>query len=278
MPKRKVELTRELVERLSQSMSDADAAKHLGITMVPFYTARKAYGIPSFFQRTGLRKKKTGEVYSFYDYDERYFQDINTPEKAYFLGLIASDGNINNRLTAVRIALKEHDSDVLEAFRRELGDGAPPLKRKIPSIKGVYGEPQTILVLSRIAMVRDLVNRGIIPDKSLDFCVTGDLGPGNAFARDFLRGVWDGDGSVTERRFKVTTGSPAFAGQLQMLIHDVSGRELPVKKERNNGGNELYNISGYIRDAVVIQSIYRGSTLGIERKRQSYLRYWEPRR
>lgn len=280
-PKSTEFLTRELIEDYSLRMSDTDAAKELGVGMVTFYNRRIAFGIPSFFQRTGLRKRKNGETYSFLEYNENYFQSIDTPAKAYFLGLLAADGNISPRLTAVRIALKEEDQSILEEFRRELGENAPRLKDKIPYIKGKAGRTQKVLCLSRVKMVNDLIALGITPNKSHTLEMKINLK--DELKGHFLRGVWDGDGSVTERRFKVSTGSLNFAKQLQKWMLDVSGVELPIKIDsiRIVSGEKhapLYAIPGYLQDARVIQSIYGVDGPVMSRKRSNYLKYWDPRR
>lgn len=268
-------LTQSLVDSFSSRMSDQDAAKELNVSLMGFFKARKRYNIPSFFERTGNRKRKNGEFYSFMNYNERYFQKIDSFDKAYFLGLMASDGNISPRLTAARIALKEEDSLILEKFRSFLGDDSPKLKTKIQRYKNGISNPQKSLVLSRKALVKDLMGYGIVPNKSKDLVMQVDLGD---YVVDFLRGVWDGDGSVSERRFKVTTASKDFALQLQEWIHEVSDIKLPIKLELTKQNSDLYHIAGYVRDAKVIQKIYGGSTLYIERKMKSYLQYWEPRR
>lgn len=264
-----------MIRDLTSKMPDVEAAKVLGVTMVTFYKVRKQLGIPSYFEQTGKRKKKSGETYSFKSYNDRYFEVIDTPDKAYFLGLLAADGNISPRLTAVRIALKEPDKGILEQFRKFLGEDAPELRTKIPKANGKEHAPQKVLVLSKKSMVEDLIKLGITPNKSHTLKLCCDL---REFKKDFLRGVWDGDGSVTERRFKVTTASLEFANQLQAWILDVSNIELPIKSELTKNGKDLYSIPGYIKDAKAIQAIYGESNLGIERKLKAYRQYWEPRR
>jgi hypothetical protein len=264
-----------VIRELASKMPDVEAAKILGVTMVTFYKARKQLGIPSYFEQTGKRIRKSGETYSFMSYDDRYFKVIDSPDKAYFLGLLASDGNISPRLTAVRIALKEEDSLILEQFRKFLGEDAPELKTKTSKINGKLSAPQKVLALSKKSMVEDLLKLGITPNKSHTLKLLCDL---REFKKDFLRGVWDGDGSITERRFKVTTASEEFANQLQTWILDVSAVKLLIKKETTQRGKQLFNLPGYIRDAKAIRAIYGESKLGIERKLKNYEQYWEPRR
>jgi len=272
----RLDLSFDLVANLASRMSDADAAKKLNISMVAFYNARKKFNLLSFFEQTGVRKKKTGEIYSFHNYDERYFEKIDTEGKAYFLGLLATDGNISPRLTAARIALKEEDCLILEKFRNELGPGAPELRTKIPTIRGKKASPQKVLALSRVALVKDLMKLGILPNKSQTLEITATLQ--EHLIPHFLRGAWDGDGSVTERRFKITTASVKFAVQLQTWIKLISNVELPIKSEITKTGNYLFNLPGYKKDAKAIQAIYHNPDFVIERKFKNYIQFWESRR
>lgn len=256
-------------------MNDTEAAKLLGVSMVAFYNARKKLKIKSFFEKTGNRLSKTGNIYQFKDYNERYFESIDSADKAYFLGLLAADGNISPRLTAVRIALKESDADILEKFRTYLGTDAPKLRIKHSKINNSFSAPQKNLCLSRINLVQDLIHHGITPNKSKTLKIKCDL---KDYKKDFLRGVWDGDGSVGERRFKVCTASIEFSIQLQNLIEDVSKVRLPIKEEKLKSGNNLYVLNGYIQDAAVIHAIYGNTDLALRRKLDAYKIHWEFRR
>lgn len=266
---------KNVIEALTSQMSDAMAAKKLGVSMVAFYNARKKLKIKSYFEKTGNRFNSAGEIYQFKKYNERYFELIDSPDKAYFLGLLASDGNISPRLTAVRIALKEDDQDILEKFREYLGIDAPELHLKYSKNAGILAAPQKILCLSRVQMVQDLILHGITPNKSKTLKIKCNL---QGFEKDFLRGVWDGDGSIGVRRFKVCTASAAFSIQLQEMIVKISNIKLPIKTEISKSGSPLYVLVGYTKDAPAIQAIYEGAELGLQRKLKTYKVYWEPRR
>lgn len=51
----------------------------------------------SFIQKIWQENKLSGTIKTTYYYDEEYFKNINSPEKAYWLGFIAADGNIYRR-------------------------------------------------------------------------------------------------------------------------------------------------------------------------------------
>ena len=57
-------------------------------------------------QRVGNGKRK-------YNLDEHYFDKIDTPNKAYILGLLFADGNNSLVKSTIRISLQESDKDIL---------------------------------------------------------------------------------------------------------------------------------------------------------------------
>ena len=48
----------------------------------------------AFIQKIWIENNLSGSLKTTYYYDESYFEQINTPEKAYWLGFIAADGNL----------------------------------------------------------------------------------------------------------------------------------------------------------------------------------------
>lgn len=95
------------------------------------------------------------------DLVEDYFQTIDSEEKAYFLGLIISDGNVfigdDGRQASISITLDLNDEYILNAFKNAV---------KTNTIIGKDGRGcGTIAVRSNI-MANDLKKYGVVPRKS----------------------------------------------------------------------------------------------------------------
>lgn len=60
-----------------------------------------------------------------YTLDENYFETIDTPNKAYILGLLFADGSNNPSKMTVSISLQEEDVQLLEKIRSELKSTKP---------------------------------------------------------------------------------------------------------------------------------------------------------
>lgn len=132
--------------------------------------------------------------------NETYFDDINTPLKAYFLGFIYADGwIINNEETGnyeFGMSLQSQDKYVLEKINEELG-GKNIIYHQHPKEVLVCkkqiahsGHIDTLRVYSK-KLVNSLIKNGIETNKSLkdNYPIVDD-----SLFFDFLRGYIDGDG------------------------------------------------------------------------------------
>lgn len=120
--------------------------------------------------------------------NQRYFQYIDSPSKAYFLGLITTDGCVfwkNKKLAVLTIELQSRDAYILEAFMREV-----KCNRKL-----VYN-PKTdtfAATVSSTQMVQDLEQYKVTQRSSLTQEFPSNIP--HEYLSDYLRGLIDGDGS-----------------------------------------------------------------------------------
>jgi hypothetical protein len=147
-----------------------------------------------------------------YTVNEDYFEKIDTPNKAYFLGMFYADGcNYNNSVEKdylVVLALKKTDIELLEKFSVEINSNKPISFRKNLAVVGINSKK----------MSNDLINVGCMPAKThkLEFpeWLREDL------VRHFIRGYFDGDGCITYKADKKSdTISPVinFTGRKTLL-------------------------------------------------------------
>ncbi len=61
-----------------------------------------------------VSKKKKPTMFQTYRKD--YFEEINTPDKAYFLGFLKADGYIDKNRNRVALRLQEKDVEILRKF------------------------------------------------------------------------------------------------------------------------------------------------------------------
>lgn len=120
-----------------------------------------------------------------YDLECDFFKNIDTEEKAYFLGLLLADGHISKNDI---IMLTLHDKDVIEKYQHAI-------KTNTPIKIDRYGNYQ--LNIGCKEMAEDLRRIGLHNRKSysLDFNKVLSYVP-EKLENHFVRGMFDGDGSI----------------------------------------------------------------------------------
>lgn len=148
----------------------------------------KAY-ITKVWRENNLKGKTVRQYYTNFN----YFHEINSANKAYILGLIASDGCIYKREKhegIIQIALQLKDKQILEEIKEEISSENP--------IK-CNNNTATLTIVSQ-QMYEDLIKLGIVPRKTytMDLQKLIDNIPPH-FRKDFIHGYFDGNGSITVR-------------------------------------------------------------------------------
>ena len=107
-------------------------------------------------------KKGTNNIYYV---DRNYFKQINTPNKAYVLGFIASDGTIHkrdNHSGLIQIKLKESDEQILKDILMDMDSTYP-----INHIKnGAFN--QVVISITSQDLYNQLLDIGIRQNKTWD--------------------------------------------------------------------------------------------------------------
>lgn len=193
------------------------------------------------------------------DYDESFFEKINTDEKAYWFGFIYADGWViknhflnekGNQLKKYKLAieLSSKDEEHLEKFAKTICLNFE--KKMITNRERVDNFNYDIVLLEeekrRYKMsyfevnskkiVEDLMNLGCVPNKTLikKFPTYNEV-PKELMGA-FMRGYADGNGSVNkyDKNWLVSTGSEDFAkGFLNELNVQISEKITSIYKIRN---------------------------------------------
>ena len=148
----------------------------------------KSY-ITKTWRENGLQGKINRQYYSDFDFFER----IDNEDKAYVLGLLASDGCVytrNNHEGLMQIALQKQDKEILEKIKLAMSSENPILENKRSYVFSIVSNK----------IYNDLVKIGITPKK------TWDLDLEKIFSqvpfeywKDFIRGYFDGDGCISSQ-------------------------------------------------------------------------------
>lgn len=166
---------------LSKPMTIGYCAEHFGLCIPSII---KALNI------NGIERHKKAVVYNPM-LNEHYFESIDSEPKAYYLGLLLTDGNIfikkdkSNRQASISITQKESDNYILKRFLEEVGS---------KNMIGNDGRGASTVAIRSDIMASDLEKYGIVPTKSL--CSYLPTGIDKSLMSHLFRGIVDGDGSI----------------------------------------------------------------------------------
>lgn len=131
---------------------------------------------------------KLGLKYLYYN--ENYFENIDNPDKAYWLGFIYADGYVstNNRFG---IELSIIDINHLEKIKRSINSNIK-IRTRIKN-----GNEYCSILFKNKKIYEDLNNKGVIPNKTYDLKFPNYEIVPKKYIKDFIRGYFDGDGCYT---------------------------------------------------------------------------------
>ena len=125
-----------------------------------------------------------------YQINENIFNNIDSEEKAYFLGFLMADGYNNETRYSVRLCLKEEDVCVLESLKNIL---YPNNDKPIGYIKRKDGFNLNYLDICNKHISKTLANLGMIQAKTFKLQYPNIS---NTMNKHFIRGYFDGDGCI----------------------------------------------------------------------------------
>ena len=215
-----------------------------------------------------------------YSYDSDFFEKIDSEAKAYWLGFLYADGYIHRnykngkiKSMSLELSLKSEDRVHLENFLRDIKSNVP-IKDKVIKLNDKKYFANRVIV-SNTKMCRDLVNLGCVPNKSLILTFPSyDIVP-KEFMWDFIRGYFDGDGSIyynnKEHTIKVEM---VFVGTQNFLkgINDfllLEGIPSVFKIYQKGNAFEMY-IYGYDNIIMIYDKFYHTATRYLKRKKDKF--------
>lgn len=126
------------------------------------------------------------------EYNRHIFDNIDTNEKAYWLGFIVADGYLNVERRMLRIKLGNIDKKHLEKFIKFI-NGTPDMLKS--ECHNITGNTQWYVSTYSTEIRNALLKLNVEQAKS----GKEHIPPINPiYYRDFIRGLWDGDGFIRE--------------------------------------------------------------------------------
>ena len=269
--------TQEQKEQIKQlylgGKSSVEIGKMFGCSHKPILAVLEEYGLT----RDG------GKIRRKYKLNEHYFDVIDTPNKAYILGLLHADGCNKMDKSTVSIGLQESDNDLLEKIRFEIGS-EKPLRFIDNSNKHTFGynyENMYELQMFSIHMCKQLAEKGIVPNKSLVIGFPEWLS--EDLISHYIRGVFDGDGTISQTyvsennkpiSFNIV-GTDSFCQSLKRICEDkLNINSYIYDASCHNGITKQFTINAKNDIKKFLDWIYQDDDIFLQRKYDRYCKYY----
>lgn len=227
--------------------------------------------IKRILEQSGVQLRTNDEAIHKYHCNYHYFDQINTPNKAYILGFLYADGcnymNDKNATYHLQIELQRRDADILRAMMKELEyDG------KLREITHHYTHRKDVdtamFYVCNHHMCDALCRVGVHPHKTYD--TTWPEWMPDELVPHFIRGLLDGDGWVGTKKSAKIAGTRGLIEPMQKVIEQTLSIQTRLYQCPNDGGT----VECYVKPRDTLRFlgwIYKDADLKLQRKYDRYV-------
>lgn len=235
-------------------------------------------GINYILRQNGVTRR-TGQKSQLKNHD--FFENIDTEEKAYWLGFLYADGSVRHNKEkgesySIRLELKKDDKYIIEEFVKSIGlnKQVKEYKDKNPRFKGYDTiKHNAYIAFNSTKMFKDLESWGVVQNKTFKIKRLPTIP--KELMNHFIRGYFDGDGSVYENsasgNLRVSIyGTYDFVSDILNFLNKEIGVPLTKVTKQKSANVSFMNISK--KDSVYdfYNYIYKDATVFLKRKKEKF--------
>lgn len=259
----KLKFTKNEVEQFAVYYNAGHSIKEVGEHFKVSYRDALHYLIYYGYYKPKKKLSKTKNMCI----NPRFFEHIDSSDKAYFLGLLMSDGYIMSSLynKEIGIALKTEDKYILDKLNNYISPEKTVSKYK-NSFKWKVISPE---------MYNDLLKYGIVENKSHSEYEYPQIP--KEFDKDFIRGYFDGDGCISIKSsgynvISFCSNSIRFLQSLSLKLLEYGIHTRPIYENKRPGYNSLYTLylSGGINKSIFKRFLYNNAETFLYRKYEKF--------
>lgn len=203
-----------------------------------------------------------------YGVNDDYF-DNESSNMAYILGFLAADGTVKKNGNRIKIGLSSVDRKFLELIKEELG-----AESNIFDYETSNGYMVSELGFTSQKIKQKLAEYNIIPGKTETFTFPTNLS--KKYWIDFIRGYFDGDGSVgtagpSAIRWQICSHRPQVLETIVEFLFEEYGIPKVSVQKNEHGNSFLYRIQ-YSNNSTrkIFQILYTPNSLYLPRKFEKF--------
>lgn len=177
---------------IKEQIIDRYVNQHLGLQ-----TAGRPWGysqkvVETLLKNAGIHKRtytEAKQISRIYNINDDYFK-TQSSNMAYILGFLAANGNISKKENSINIQLQQSDEQILLDIKKEVQS-----TYNLDYYKTTTGRDTVKFNIWSSEWKKDLAIYGIEPNKTFTLKPPNRLN--KIYYKDFIRGYFDGDGSIS---------------------------------------------------------------------------------
>lgn len=198
-----------------------------------------------------------------------FSKENENPDMAWLLGFLAADGTVRQKNNNIKIGLSSKDEEILFKIKNLL---------ELTNSSVTHYETNKGYDVSELAWTCkqhkiDLARYGIVPNKT--FCLKPPYDLDEKYYKDYIRGYFDGDGSISINsgkylRFSIVSGTKEILEFIINVFYD-NGIEKVKIMEDNRHLHTNYYFSYANEDSIKIYDfLYYDNCLCLNRKKEKF--------
>lgn len=266
------EIEKEVIKNYKKGMGQIKSGKKFNLTQsnVKYILQKNNIYIRNFSEAAAISNPSRG-----YDKNEDFFKK-ETSDMAYIMGFIAADGSVSEKTNRIKITLSAVDHNFLEKIAKTIPVKNPVVKRITNK-----GFEITELAWACEEHKKDLAEYGIVPNKTFLLELPTKLN--QKYWIDYIRGYFDGDGSVSliqnshgrgngHLRWQIGAAKP----DILIWIVDFLEKEFNIpkvsilKQEKNRKTPYYYFQYSSTATRKIYEILYTENSLYLPRKKKCY--------
>lgn len=203
-----------------------------------------------------------------YNVNDDYF-DNESHNMAYILGFLSADGTVSRNGNTIKIGLSSADRDFLKLIKDELD-----VESKILDYETSNGYLVSELKFTSQKIKQKLAEYNVVPGKTETFTFPTNLS--KKYWIDFIRGYFDGDGSVgtagpSAIRWQICSHRPQVLETIVEFLFEEYGIPKVSIQKNKHGNSFLYTIQ-YSNNSTrkIFQILYTPNSLYLPRKFEKF--------
>ena len=234
--------------------------------------------IYKILKQNNIQHNADFDLLSKYTLNKYYFDQIDTEDKAYFLGLLYADGNNYTKHGRIAISLQAGDKYILEIFNQQIQSNRKLTLRERNSKNSKHKNQYRLDIVNRY--MSDKLNLlGCTNAKSLILKFPTEKQVPTYLLRHFIRGMWDGDGCVsvlassTHKRYFRSSITSTFSvcASIQYILKQTFDINSSIKHYSCNSITKNLDISGFANNSIFLSWLYKDAQFYLQRKMDKYI-------